>query len=230
MATAAATDERRPITIYTKRRGPEPGATLAMTTSGNDGRPSEFSRLIRELRDCRLCEAQLPAGPRPVFQLHPSARVLVAAQAPGSRVHRSGIPFDDPSGERLRAWMGISKRTFYDAERIAILPMGLCYPGRGRSGDLPPRPECAETWRRAVLDALPRIELTLVIGRYAVDWHLPGVARNLTETVRAWRDLRPSQLPLPHPSPRNNAWLARHPWFEAELLPYLRRRVKRALS
>ena len=149
---------------------------------------------------------------------------------PGRRVHKSGVPFDDPSGDRLREWMGVSRETFYDATQIAILPMGFCYPGTGKTGDLPPRPECAETWRDAVLSGLPDVELTLVIGQYAMRWHLENEKKTLTETVRAWKDERPARIPLPHPSPRNNIWLRKNAWFESEVLPYLRRRIRKLLA
>lgn len=186
--------------------------------------------LIRDVRACEICAPALPHRPRPVFQLHPRARVLVASQAPGSRAHASGVPFDDPSGERLRGWMGVAEETFYDARRIAIVPMGLCYPGRGRSGDLPPRPECAPAWRERLLAPLRRLRLTLVIGAYAHAYHLDRGGSSLTENVKAWRKTRPQVVPLPHPSPRNNGWLRRNPWFEAELLPALRARVAEALA
>ena len=186
--------------------------------------------LLDEVRACRLCAAHLPEGPRPVLQLDRRARILIAGQAPGRRAHASGVPFDDASGERLRDWMGVSRPVFYDATRIAILPMAFCYPGRGRSGDLPPRPECAATWRTRLLAALPRLELTLVIGQYAQAHHL-GASRaaTLTGTVRAWRRYGPALLPLPHPSPRNTPWLRGNPWFERELLPRLRARVSSLL-
>ena len=186
--------------------------------------------LLDEVRACRLCAAHLPEGPRPVLQLDRRARILIAGQAPGRRAHASGVPFDDASGERLRDWMGVSRPVFYDATRIAILPMAFCYPGRGRSGDLPPRPECAATWRTRLLAALPRLELTLVIGQYAQAHHL-GASRaaTLTGTVRAWRRYGPALLPLPHPSPRNTPWLRANPWFERALLPDLRARVSSLL-
>ena len=186
-----------------------------------------FRALLAEVRACRLCAPHLPDGPRPVLQLDPRARVLIAGQAPGSRVHASGVPFRDASGERLRAWMGVSDAAFFDPARIAILPMGFCYPGRGRSGDLPPRPECAEAWRARLLAQLPRLELTLVIGQYAQAYHL-GAERgsDLTATVRAWRQVWPERLPLPHPSPRNQVWLRRNPWFEVDVLPALRARLR----
>jgi uracil-DNA glycosylase len=191
----------------------------------------EFRALLTEVRASTLCADHLPLGPRPVFQLHPAARILIASQAPGRKVHVSGVPFDDVSGDRLREWLGITRDIFYDPERIAIVPMGLWYPGTGKSGDLPPRPECAARWRARVLAELPAIELTLVIGQYAHAYHLSDSPhRNLTETVRAWRDVWPEKLPLPHPSPRNNLWLRKNPWFEAEVLPELGRRVASILS
>lgn len=193
---------------------------------GAAGRRPSLRSLLREVRDCRRCAEHLPLGPRPVLQADPRARVLVAGQAPGRRVHESGVPFQDASGERLRAWMQVSEATFYDAKQIAILPMGFCYPGSSASGDRPPRRECAETWRARLLAALPEVELTLVIGRYAHGYHIDGAGRTtLTETVRAWREHWPRLLPLPHPSPRNNGWLRRHPWFEREVLPALRARL-----
>ena len=156
-------------------------------------------------------------------------RVLVASQAPGRRVHASGIPFDDPSGERLRAWMGVAPEVFYDPSRVAILPMGFCYPGTGRSGDLPPRPECAPAWRAPLLARLHSIELTLLVGSYSIEWHL-GKGPTLTDRVRSWRDHLPALLPMPHPSPRNNLWLRRNPWFEEQVVPELRARVADLLS
>jgi len=188
-------------------------------------------RLLKEVRACTICAADLPQGPRPVLQADLLARILIAGQAPGSKVHASGVPFDDASGERLRQWMGIGRDQFYDPQLVAILPMGFCYPGAGTSGDLPPRRECAPQWRAQLLHAMPRIELTLVIGQYAMAWHLPGeVSRNLTETVRAWREHWPATLPLPRPSPRNNIWLKANPWFELDVLPAVRARVRSLLS
>lgn len=186
---------------------------------------SEFTALLKQVRACTLCTGHLPLGPRPVVQLHPAARVLVAGQAPGSRVHASGKPFDDPSGDRLRDWMGLTAEQFYQPKLLAILPMGFCYPGTGSSGDLPPRPECAPAWRERLLAQLPKLETILVIGQYAQHWHLESPARTVTENVGNWRDTWPRLIPLPHPSPRNNLWLRRNPWFEAELVPRLRKRV-----
>lgn len=186
--------------------------------------------LLRDVRACRICEEFLKDGVRPVLQVHAKSRILVAGQAPGRRVHESGVPFDDPSGDRLREWMGVSSDTFYDASQIAILPMGFCYPGSGNSGDLPPRKECAAEWRDALLERLPAVRLTLVIGQYAMGWHLEQTRRTLTDTVRGWKDYRPTRIPLPHPSPRNNLWLKKNPWFQDEVLPYLRRSVRRVLA
>ncbi len=181
--------------------------------------------LLREVRACRLCEPALPLGANPVLQCSSRARILIAGQAPGRKVHHSGIAFDDASGERLRDWLGIETRQFYDAERVAILPMGFCFPGSGAGGDLPPRPECASTWRARLLAQMPAIELTLLLGSYAQGYHLAGASKSVTENVADWSAGWPAVVPLPHPSPRNNRWLKNNPWFEAELLPRLRRRV-----
>lgn len=162
--------------------------------------------------------------------MHPAARILIAAQAPGRKVHETGVPFNDASGERLRAWLGMSREVFYDARRVALVPMGFCYPGTGKSGDAPPRPECAVAWRAPLLAHLPHVQLTLVIGQYAHAYHLPHAPGTLTDTVRAWRQYAPALFPLPHPSPRNNVWLRRNPWFEVELLPALRQRVAEVLQ
>lgn len=187
-----------------------------------------LQQLLREVRACTICTTHLPLPPRPVLQAGATARILIAGQAPGRKVAASGVPFDDASGDRLRAWMGIDKAAFHDPDFIAILPMGFCYPGAGTSGDLPPRPECAATWRARLLEQLPSIELTLVIGTYAQAWHLKpaGGGANLTATVGAWREHGARALPLPHPSPRNNGWLQRNPWFEADVLPELKARVR----
>lgn len=189
-----------------------------------------FDILAREVRGCRRCAAQLPLAPRPVFQAHPDARILVVGQAPGRRAHDTGIPFNDPSGVRLRDWLGLDQAQFYDAQQVALLPMGFCYPGTGAGGDLPPRPECAAQWRAALLDSMPRIRLTVLLGRHAIDWHLGQSRATLAERVRRWRDHAPARFIAPHPSPRNRLWLRRNPWFEAELLPALRAQVKCALA
>lgn len=173
-----------------------------------------------------MCAKQLPLGPRPVLQAGESARILIVGQAPGSRVHTSGIPWDDPSGVRLREWMGVERDVFYDETRVAIIPMGFCYPGRGASGDLPPRRECATLWLGQLLARLPGIQLTLLVGQYAQRQFLgPRRKESLAATVEAWREYAPQFLPLPHPSPRNQPWFKRHPWFELELVPPLRSRI-----
>lgn len=189
-----------------------------------------FHDLLADIAACTICAAELPHGPRPVVQADPGARVLIAGQAPGRRVHESGVPFDDPSGDRLRAWMGVDRATFYDATKVAIVPMGFCYPGTGSSGDLPPRPECAPAWRSSVLDGLEAIEVTLVLGAYAQRWHLEGPRRSVTAAVTAWRESWPSVLPLPHPSPRNRSWFAKNPWFEADVVPALQERIRAVLT
>ena len=192
--------------------------------------PTRLTPLLKQVRDCRLCEKHLPLGPRPVLQVHEHARILIAGQAPGRKVHETGKPFDDASGKRLREWLGISDATFYDAEQIAILPMGFCFPGTGSSGDLPPRPECAPSWREPLLKHLGKISMTLVLGQYAQKYHFPEHRGNLTDLVKAWQDYWPALVPLPHPSPRNNLWLRRNPWFEKEMLPLLRQRVLEILK
>ena len=202
---------------------------LASTAASESLHVACVASLLADVRACRLCAEHLPLGPRPVFQLHPAARILVAAQAPGRKVHETGIPFDDASGERLRRWLGVTPQQFYDPALFAIVPMGLCYPGRGRSGDLPPRAECAPRWRQALLATLRRVKLTLVIGRHAASYHLPQERSGLTTSVQNWRRHWPALMPLPHPSPTNNRWLARNTWFEAELVPQLQTRVAEIL-
>jgi uracil-DNA glycosylase len=191
---------------------------------------TSLEALLTEVRACSLCAAHLPHGARPILQIHTNSRVLIAGQAPGSKVHESGIPFEDASGDRLRDWMGVTREVFYDPKQVAILPMGFCFPGTGKSGDLPPRPECAPAWRDQLLSHLHQLELTLVIGQYAQAYHLHEKRPSLTETVRAWRSYAPKIIPLPHPSPRNNIWLNRNPWFEQELLPVLQLRVAQTLA
>jgi uracil-DNA glycosylase len=204
---------------------------------------STFSDLEACLRQCRICRdaprygGPLPHEPRPILQGSASARLCIASQAPGTRAHASGIPFQDPSGTRLRHWLGLDEAAFYDAAKVAIVPMGSCFPGQDRNGgDLPPRRECAEAWRVPLFEALPRLELILLIGQYAQAWHLgPEFQGGLTTTVKRWRTIlaapgRPRILPLPHPSWRNNGWLRTNPWFEAELLPVLRREVRSMLA
>lgn len=191
----------------------------------------DLGGLLQEVRRCRLCASALPLGPRPVLRAAASARLMIIGQAPGTRVHETGIPWNDASGDRLRLWLGLEADLFYDESRVAIIPMGFCYPGRDdRGGDKPPRPECAPAWHSRLLPHLPEIGLTLLVGAYAQKFYLGRRRhRSLTETVRAWRDVGPEYLPLPHPSWRNTAWLKKNPWFETELLPVLRRRVQEIL-
>jgi len=211
--------------------------------SGNTQAQEPLDALVERIRACRICRdapehgAPLPHEPRPVLQVHGDARLLIVGQAPGTRVHASGRPFTDPSGERLRDWLGINADLFYDASRVAIVPMGFCFPGLdAKGGDLPPRKECAPRWRQAVLDRLPHVELVLVIGQYAQAWHLgPARGKSLTETVRNWPDYltsnrTPKVLPLPHPAWRNNAWIKKNPWFNKDLIPVLRAEIERLMA
>ncbi|MGB8538024.1 MAG: uracil-DNA glycosylase family protein [Acidobacteriaceae bacterium] len=183
--------------------------------------------LLRDVRACRLCEPHLPLGAAPVLQVGAQARILIAGQAPGRRAHESGVPFSDASGDRLRDWLGVDSETFYDSKKIAILPMGFCYPGSGPGGDAPPRPECAAAWRLRLLAQLRKVELTLVIGRYAADWHIAGAAgKRMVDIVADWERYWPRLLPAPHPSPRNQRWLRDNPWFTDHVVPLLRKRVR----
>jgi uracil-DNA glycosylase len=187
--------------------------------------------LLKEVRACRLCEAQLPLGPRPVLRASATARLLVVGQAPGTLVHGSGIPWNDASGMRLREWLRMDRNAFYDEDNVAIVPMGFCYPGRGGAGDLPPRPECARTWHPRLLPMLGGVRMTLLIGQYAQAYFL-GEARKktLTDTVAAWREFAPRFFPLPHPSPRNVGWFRHNPWFNDEVLPALRANVAELMA
>jgi uracil-DNA glycosylase len=188
--------------------------------------------LLTEIADCRACAGELPHEPRPVVRVSPRTRLLICGQAPGRRVHESGLPFDDASGDRLRAWMGVDRETFYGDHRLGVAAMAFCFPGADpKGGDYPPPPRCAELWRPRLLEHLPRVELTLLVGGYAQRWKLAGRAKaSMTETVAHWRDYLPSLLPMPHPSWRNTAWLRRNPWFEDETVPYLRARVAAMLA
>lgn len=192
----------------------------------------ELPSVLAEVRSCTRCAAELPLGPRPVLRARATARLLIVGQAPGTRVHASGIPWNDPSGDRLRAWLDLERDQFYDESLVAIVPMGFCYPGTdAKGGDRPPRPECAPLWHPRLLPLLPSVGLTLLVGRYAQARYLGAMrGRTLTETVAAWRRALPDLLPLPHPSWRNNAWVRKNPWFEAELLPELRQRVRALLQ
>jgi uracil-DNA glycosylase len=204
----------------------QPSAPVTRTAT----RVGLFDALATEARACRLCADELPVEPRPVIQGDARARILIAGQAPGRRVHETGIPFNDPSGVRLREWLGIDAEVFYDPCRVALLPMGFCYPGTGRSGDLPPRRECAPQWRAPLLEALPNIRLTVAVGSYAIRWHLPESRGSLGDVVRDWREHAPALFVAPHPSPRNNRWLREHPWFEGEVVPALRAAVRESLD
>ncbi|MDZ4801446.1 MAG: uracil-DNA glycosylase family protein [Bryobacteraceae bacterium] len=187
---------------------------------------STLDTLLAAVRDCRVCEQHLPLGPRPVLRAGATSRLLIVGQAPGARVHATGIPWDDRSGERLRTWLGMDSSAFHDESRTAIIPMGYCYPGRGKGGDLAPRRECAELWLNPLLTRLPQIELTLLIGQHAQRHFLGGHRKqSLTATIRAWREYAPQFLPLPHPSPRNAPWFKRNPWFEEQVVPVLRARI-----
>lgn len=189
----------------------------------------EFNSVIQQVKQCAICQSYLPQPAKPVFQLNPAAKILIAGQAPGRMAHDSGQPFTDASGQRLRQWLGLGEDVFYDPLKVAILPMAFCYPGKGRSGDLPPRPECAVAWRAKLLALLPEIQLTLVIGQYAQQYHFGSDGLSLTERVKHWRQ-SPAMLPLPHPSPRNRFWFQQNPWFDSELLPVLQHRIKTILS
>jgi uracil-DNA glycosylase len=185
-----------------------------------------LAEVVARARACTICAPHLPLGPNPVLRVHADARLLIVGQAPGTRVHATGTPWNDPSGDRLRDWLAVDRDTFYDERRIAILPTGLCYPGRGPSGDLPPRAECAPEWHPPILARLPRLELVLLVGAYAQAYYLgERCCESLTATVRAWREYGPRFLPLPHPSPRNIPWLRRNPWFDHDVVPALRAQV-----
>ena len=187
--------------------------------------------LLAEIRSCNACAAYLPLGPRPVVQASASARLLIVGQAPSLTVHTTGVPWNDKSGEQLRRWLGIDREVFYDSARVAIMPMGYCYPGRGSSGDLPPRKECAGLWHERLLAQMKHIELTLLIGQYAQRRFLGSASKGgVTETVEAFAEYAPRFIPLPHPSPRNTGWFKHHPWFERDVLPVLRERVRHVLA
>lgn len=196
-----------------------------MPVSRPDRNRSELAQLQAEITACTLCR-DLPLGPRPIFQIGAGARILIVGQAPGRKTHHAGRPFDDASGVRLRNWLGLDEATFRDPQKIAILPMGFCFPGTGRSGDLPPRPECAPRWRVRALTQMPNIMLTVVIGRHAQGWHLPETSHlPLAEAMRDWPARWPTSILLPHPSPRNVGWFRRNDWFETDLLPVVQARV-----
>ena len=189
-----------------------------------------LSQLLTRIRQCQLCQSELPLPARPILQCSDQSKILIAGQAPGSITHEKGIPFDDASGNRLREWLGVDREAFYNAEKFAIIPMGFCYPGKGKSGDLPPIPRCAATWRQHLLDKLANIELTIIVGKYAIAWHLNSKQSVTAEAMRWQELLQNNQLVLPHPSPRNNLWLQRHPWFEQEVIPALKTKVYNILN
>lgn len=191
---------------------------------------TKLQRLLGKVRACTVCAAYLPFPPRPVLRAGSTARLLIVGQAPGRKVHATGIPWNDPSGDRLRQWLNLAPEQFYNESSIAIIPTGFCYPGKGVHGDLPPRPECAPLWHPKLRAALPHIGLTLLVGSHAQAYYLgKGAKKSLADTVQAWRDYWPEFFPLPHPSPRNVRWFKTHPWFESEVVPALRRRVEKLL-
>lgn len=190
-----------------------------------------MEKLLADIRNCEICKEHLPLGPRPIVAGHPDARILIVGHAPGTKVHETGIPWDDQSGKQLRKWMGVTDETFYDHTQIAQMPMGFCYPGKGKSGDLPPRPECAPQWHKLLLEKMPNVQLTILIGQYAQRYYLGNrMEKNLTETVRNYKNYAPIYFVLPHPSPRNRFWLAKNPWFENEVIPKFRQLIVQQLN
>lgn len=190
-----------------------------------------MQKLLSDIRNCEVCKAHLPLGPKPIVAGHPEARILIIGHAPGTKVHKTGIPWDDPSGKQLRKWMGVTDEIFYDETKIAQMPMGFCYPGKGKSGDLPPRTECAPLWHKPLLDKLHNIRLTILIGQYSQKYYLGNkMEKNLTETVRNYTNYAPDYFVVPHPSPRNRFWLSKNPWFNEEVLPELKQAVLQNLE
>ena len=187
--------------------------------------------MLSQIRACRVCEAHLPLGPRPIVAADAKSRIAIIGQAPGLKVHQSGVPWDDPSGKQLRSWLGVTQEQFYDERLFALIPMGFCYPGKGRSGDLPPRQECAPLWHESLLENMPNPGLVLLIGQYSQRYYLKGTGmETLTETIRNYRAYLPRYFVLPHPSPRNRFWLAKNPWFYEEVLPNLKTQVQKSLT
>lgn len=190
----------------------------------------QLDDLLRDVRACTICSADLPLGPRPIVQVGSAASIVIIGQAPGRRVHESGVPWHDPSGDRLRSWLGLTDDQFYDSDQVALIPMGFCFPGSATSGDKPPRPECAPQWHEPLLDHLPAERLEIIIGTYAQKRYIVSPGRTLTETVANWQHYLPTQVVMPHPSPRNQAWFKKNPWFEAETLVDVRARVQEVLG
>lgn len=189
-----------------------------------------MQNLLSEIRSCEVCKAHLPLGPRPIVSAHPKSKIIIVGQAPGTKVHETGVPWDDPSGKQLRKWLGVSDDVFYNEQCFALVPMGFCYPGKGKGGDLPPRTECAPLWHPPLWDSMPDLGLIILIGAYAQQYYLKEkMGMNLTETVKAYSDYRPKYFPLPHPSPRNRFWLRKNAWFEKEVVPALRAEVEKVL-
>lgn len=189
-----------------------------------------MNTLLDEIRSCTICEEYLPAGPRPIVAGNSKSKILIIGQAPGRRVHESGVPWDDPSGDQLRKWLNMDKDTFYNQDLVALMPMGFCYPGSGKSGDLPPRPECAQHWHQKMIDGLANVKLNLLVGQYAQKYYLgKRFKTNLTETVKSFKEFESEYLPLPHPSPRNRIWMKRNEWFEEEVIPYLKNKLSEVL-
>ncbi|MGH1471354.1 MAG: uracil-DNA glycosylase family protein [Cellvibrionaceae bacterium] len=200
---------------------------IAFSESGVDkGSENSLESLLLDVRNCRACHEELSLGANPIVSANKQAKILIIGQAPGAKVHETGVPWNDPSGDRLREWMGLSRNEFYDETKLAIMPMGFCYPGKGKSGDLPPRKECAELWHEKILSLLPNIEFTLFVGNYAQSYYLRDEHKNLTERVKCWEKYFPEKMPLPHPSPRNRFWLKKYSWFEREVVGKLQQRVR----
>jgi uracil-DNA glycosylase len=190
-----------------------------------------MNKLLEEIRGCTICKAHLPLGPRPILSVHPKSKIIIIGQAPGAKVHASGIPWDDASGNELRRWLGVSKEEFYDPKNFALMPMGFCYPGKGTSGDMPPRPECAPKWHNLLLKQMKEVRLTLLIGQYSQKLYLGNRMKpTLTDNVKGFKEFLPDYLPLVHPSPRNQIWQKKNPWFEREVVPYLSKIVKKTIE
>lgn len=192
---------------------------------------NRMDELLANVRNCSHCKKHLPLGPRPIVAAHPASKIAIIGQAPGTKVHQTGVPWDDPSGKQLRNWLGVTDEQFYDERLFALIPMGFCYPGKGKSGDLPPRPECAPLWHRSLINQMPQLKLTILIGQYAQAYYLEKAReRNLTETVRNYKSYLPNYFVLPHPSPRNRFWLSKNPWFDRTVVPELRARTLSVLK